>query len=100
MNFNILHRNHFDDILVKDVTVLCHYLKSLPEAKVKRLRSIAFRKEISKQPSTGSALWFIFVLINHSKLRKEVYKMYGSSIEGAPRTKQTKQTSQPGLVLY
>ena len=74
------------DILVKNVVAFCLCLKSLPEAKVKRLRLIALTKDISNQSSLDSVLRFTFVrsiLIKRSKLRKEKYKIYGSSIKWA-----------------
>ena len=43
-------------------------------------------KGISKKQSIDSVLWFTLmksVLIEHSKLRKEKYQIYGSSIRGA-----------------
>ena len=62
-------------------------MESLPEAKVKRFWLIALTKEVSEKPSIDFVLWFTFmtsVLIKHSKLRKEKYKIYGSSIKGVP----------------
>jgi hypothetical protein len=32
-------------------------LKSLPEAKLKRFRLIALKKEVSKQPGRNSVVW-------------------------------------------
>jgi hypothetical protein len=40
---------------VKNVAVLCHCLKSLPEAKVKIL--IALTKGVLKQPCINSVVW-------------------------------------------
>jgi hypothetical protein len=43
-------------------------------------------KEVSKKPSRDCVLWLSFMknIVNkHSKLRKEKYKIYGSSIKGA-----------------
>ena len=63
-------------------------LKSLSEAKVKRLgliALIALTKEVSKKPSRDFVLWLSLMkrsLNKHSKLRKETYKIYGSSIKG------------------
>ena len=57
-------------------------MKSLPEAKVKRFRLIAFTKEVSKQPGINSFVCLLkFTLIKsilekRSKLRKEIYKMF------------------------
>jgi hypothetical protein len=48
---------------------------------------IVLTKEISKKPSRDFALWLSLMqstLDKHSKLRKEKYKIYGSSIKGAP----------------
>lgn len=55
----------------------CPTLKSLPVAKVNRLRLIAFTKEISELSIIDFALWLSLgkhVLNNHSKLRKK-YKI-------------------------
>jgi hypothetical protein len=63
-------------------------LKSLPEAKVKRLgliALIALTKEVSKKPSRDFVLWLSLTKRNlnqHSKLKKAKYKIYGSSIKG------------------
>jgi hypothetical protein len=73
--------------LVKNVATFCPYLKSLPEAKVKRLRLIALSREVSKKPSRTFVLWLSLMkksLNKHSKLRKEKYKIYGLSIKGVP----------------
>jgi hypothetical protein len=54
---------------------------------VKRLRLIALTKEVSKKLSRDFALWLSRMkrsLNKHSKLRKEKYKIYGSSIKGIP----------------
>jgi hypothetical protein len=72
---------------VKNVATFCPYLKSLPEAKVKRLRLIALSREVSKKPSRTFVLWLSLMkksLNKHSKLRKEKYKIYGLSIKGIP----------------
>ena len=64
----------------------CPCLKILPMAKVKRFILIALSMEVSEKPSIDFALWFTLmksVLIKHSKLRKEKYKMYGSKSKGA-----------------
>jgi hypothetical protein len=73
-NFRMWHKDCFCDILVKNVATFCPYLKSLPEAKVKRLRLIALTKEISKNLSRDFVLWLSLMkrsLNKHSKLRKE-----------------------------
>ena len=78
---------------MKNVAAFGHCLKSLPEAKVKRLRLIALTKEVSKQPGINSVVWLLKytlmnnmnkILMKRSKLRKEKYKIYGSSIKGVP----------------
>jgi hypothetical protein len=68
------------------VATFCPCLKSLPEAKVKRLGLIALTK-VSKKPSRDVVLWLSLMkrsLNKHSKLRKEKYKTYGSNIKGVP----------------
>ena len=65
----------------------CSYLKNLPEAKIKRVQSIALTKEVSQKPCIDFVLWFTLmksVLFKQSMLRKEKYKMYGSKNKGAP----------------
>jgi hypothetical protein len=60
---------------------------SLPEAKVKRIRLIALTKEVSETPSINFVLWLSLmknISNKHRKLKKEKYKMCGSSIKGAP----------------
>jgi hypothetical protein len=62
----------------------------VPEAKVKRLRLIALTKEVSKKPSKDFVLWLSLMkrsLNKHSKLRKEKYKIYSSTLKGVPRSK-------------
>ena len=79
------HKDWFCGILVKNVATFCPCLKNLPEAKVKRLVLIALTKEVSKKPSRDFVLWLSLMkrsLNKHSKLRKEKYKIYGSSIKG------------------
>ena len=86
-NFRMWHKDCFCGILVKNVATFCPCMKSLPEAKVKRLRLIALTKEVSKKPSRDFVLWLSLMkrsLNKHSKLRKEKYKIYGSSIKGVP----------------
>ena len=86
-NFRMWHKDCFCGILVKNVATFCPCLKSLPEAKVKRLRLIALTKEVSKKPSRDFVLWLSLTkrsLNKHSKLRKAKYKIYGSSIKGIP----------------
>ena len=53
---------------------------------MKRLRLIALLKEVSESPIIDFVFWLSLmknVLNKHSKLRKEKYKIYGSSIKGA-----------------
>ena len=82
------HKDCFCGILVKSVATFYPCLKSLSEAKVKRLgltELTALTKEVSKQPSRDSVLWLSLTkrsLNKHSKLRKAKYKIYGSSIKG------------------
>jgi hypothetical protein len=46
------------DVSVKNVAPFCPCLKSLPEAKVKRLNLIALTKEFSEMPRIYFILWF------------------------------------------
>ena len=66
---------------MKNVAAVCPCPKSQPEVKMKKFKSIALAKEISKQSIIDSVLWF--TLMKHSKLRKEKYKMYGLRIKAA-----------------
>jgi hypothetical protein len=84
-NFNMWPRDCFCGVLLKTVDTFCPCLKSLPEAKMKRLSLVALTKEVSETPTIDFALWLSLmesILNKHSKLRKEKYKMYGSSIKG------------------
>ena len=86
-NSRMWPRDCFCGILVKNVASFCSCLKSLSEAEVKRFILIALTKEVSKKPIRDFALWLSLmksILNKHSKLEKEIYKMYGSSIKGAP----------------
>ena len=86
-NVRMWQKDWFCGILVKNVATFCPCLKNLPEAKVKRLVLIALTKEVSKKPSRDFVLWLSLrkrSLNKHSKLRKEKYKIYGSSIKGVP----------------
>jgi hypothetical protein len=72
-NFRMWHKDWFCGILVKNVATFCPCLKSLPEAKVKRLELNELKKEVSKQPRRDFVLWLSLMkrsLIKHSKLRK------------------------------
>ena len=54
---------------------------------MKRLGLTALTKEVSKKPSRDFVLWLSLMkrsLNKHSKLRKEKYQIYGSSIKGIP----------------
>jgi hypothetical protein len=53
---NLNSEDYSYDILVKNVAAFCPCLKSLPEAKLKRLKLIAMTKKVSETPS------IIFVL--------------------------------------
>ena len=84
-NFSMQPRDCFCGILVKNVAAFCPCLKSLPEAKVKRFILIALTAKVSQKPSRDFVLWFSLmksILINHSKLQKEKYKLYGSKNKG------------------
>jgi hypothetical protein len=61
---------------VKNVAAFCPYLKSLHEAKVKRLKLIALTKEVSETPTIDFVHWLSLmksILNKRSKLRKEKY---------------------------
>ena len=61
---NMWPRDHFYDILVKNVAAFCPCLKSLPEAKVKRFGLIPLaEKIISKQSSINSVLWLLVITL-------------------------------------
>ena len=49
-NSNVWPKDCVCGILVKNVATFCPCQKSLPEAKVKRLRLIALTKEVSETP--------------------------------------------------
>ena len=86
-NFIMWPRDCSCGSLVKNVAALCPCLKSLPEAKVKNFILIALTKKVTKKPSRDFVLWLSLmknILNKCSKLRKEKYKIYGSSIKGAP----------------
>ena len=80
-NFSMWHRAYFCSILVKKVAVFCPCLKSLSEAKVKRFRLIALKKEVSKQPGINSVVWLLkftlmkSILMKRSKMGKEKCKI-------------------------
>jgi hypothetical protein len=70
-NFRMWHKDWFCGILLKNVATFCPCLKSLSEAKVKRLRLIALTKEVSKKLSKDFILWlslFCFVLLDRVSL--------------------------------
>ena len=56
-NFSMWCRDYFCGILVENVAVFCPCLKSLPEAKVKRVILIALTQEISKKSIIDFVLW-------------------------------------------
>jgi hypothetical protein len=70
------HKDCFYGILVKNTATFCHCLKSLPEAKVKRLRLIALAKEVSKQPSRDFVLWL--------SLMKRSLNKHGNPVRNIP----------------
>jgi hypothetical protein len=85
-NFRMWPRECFCNILVTNVAAFCPSLKSLPESKVKRFLLIALTKRDSKKPSRHFVLCLSLmksILKKHSKLRKEKYKIYGSSTKEA-----------------
>ena len=89
------HKDSFCGILVKNVATFCPCLKSLPETKVKSIRLIALTREVSKKPSRDFVLWLSLMkrsLNKHSKLRKETYKIHGSSIKGVPGSEMKQNT--------
>jgi hypothetical protein len=82
-NFNVWSRDCFCAILVKNVATFCPCLKSLPEAKGKRLKLIALTKEVSETPLLDFVLWLNLMksfLNKRTKLKKG--KIYGSSTKG------------------
>ena len=84
-NFNMWPRDC--SCLVKNVATFCPCLRSLPEAKVKKFILIALTKEVSRKPNRDFVLWLSLmknILMRHSRLKKEKYKMYGSSNKRAP----------------
>ena len=94
-NFRMWHKDCFCGILVKNVATFCPCLKSLPETKVKSIRLIALTREVSKKPSRDFVLWLSLMkrsLNKHSKLRKETYKIHGSSIKGVPGSEMKQNT--------
>lgn len=86
-NLSMLCGEHSCHVLVKNLAAFGLFMGSRPESKVKRFRLVALKEEVSKLPSMNCLLWFTLMkklLIRHNKLRKEKYKMYGSSNKGAP----------------
>jgi hypothetical protein len=62
--FSMWHKDCFCGILVENVAIFCPCMKSLPEAKVKRLGVIALivlTKEVSKKPSRDFVLLLSFI---------------------------------------
>jgi hypothetical protein len=86
-HFSMWSRDCFYSILLKNMASFCPCQKNLPEAKVKRPRLIKLPKDVSEMPIIDFVLWLCIMksLLNkHSKLRKEIYIIYGLSIKGAP----------------
>jgi hypothetical protein len=86
-NFRMWHEDCFCVILMKNVATFCSCLKSLPEAKVKRLRLIVLTKDVSKNLSRDFVFWLSLMkssLKKHNKLRKEKYQIYALSLNGVP----------------
>ena len=76
---------------MKNVAGFCPCLKSLFEAKVKRLILIALTNEVSKKSSRDFVLWFNCmknILIKCNKLQKEKHNMYGSKNKGQQEVEQ------------
>ena len=76
-NFSMWPRECFCGILVKNIAAFCPCLKSLPEAKVKRLRLIALTKEASEKPIIDFVFWLSLmksILNKCSQLIMEKYK--------------------------
>ena len=72
---------------MKNVAAFCSYLKRLPEANAKRFILIALKKKVSKKSTRDFVFWLSLmkiILNNHSKHRKEKYKILGLSIKWAP----------------
>ena len=65
-------------------------MSSLPEVEVKIFRLITLIKEVSKEPGINFAVWLLKfppmknILMKRSQMRKENYKICGSSSKGAP----------------
>ena len=56
-NFNMWPRDCFCDILVKNVTVFCPFLKNIPKANIKRFILVVLTKEVSEMTSIEFVLW-------------------------------------------
>ena len=70
---------------MKNVATFCPCLKSLPEAKMKRLRLIALTKEVSEMPIMDFVLWLSLmksILNKRSKLRKEKMEAESGGLSG------------------
>jgi hypothetical protein len=71
---------------VKNVATFCSCLKSIPEAKVKRIILIALTKEVSKKASRNFVLWLSLIkstLNKCSKLRRKNIKYMVWVLKGA-----------------
>jgi hypothetical protein len=70
-NFSMWPRDYFCGILVKNRATFCPCLKSLPKAKVKRLRLTALTRGVSEMPIINFVLSLSLmksILNQHSKL--------------------------------
>ena len=83
-SFSMWPRDCSYNILVKNVAAFYPCPKSLLKAKVKRFGLITLINRVSKTALQRLYSLMKSILIKHSKLRKEKYKMCGSSIKGAP----------------
>jgi hypothetical protein len=76
-NFSMFFGDLSYKVFVNNGADFCPYLKSLLEAKAKRLRLISLTKKVSEKPSIYFVLWFKLmrrVLIKYSQIKKEKHK--------------------------
>jgi hypothetical protein len=76
--FSMCPRDCFCSILVKNIAAFCPCLKSLPEAKVKRLKLITLTKDVSETPIIDFVLSLSLmksILNKHNKPRKKKKSM-------------------------
>jgi hypothetical protein len=69
------------------VATFCPCLRSLSEAKVKKLRLIALTKEISKKLIRDFVLWLSLMkrsLNKHSQLKRKIIKYMVRVLKGVP----------------